>query len=506
MASFDYVVCGGGTAGCVLASRLSEDPEIRVLLLEAGAADGREEMRVPELWPTLGGTELDWGFSTVPQTASTGVALRYPRGKVLGGSSAINGMVHLRAPRASYDQWVTEGAEGWGYADLLPYFRRSETAEGREQGLRGTDGPMRIEAIGDRHPAAADFFAAFVERGYPVTEDLNGSQPEGACWNDRNIVGGRRQSAADAYLLPVLNRPNLTVRTDALITRVLFAGSRCTGVEYLHGGQTRTVEAELEVILSAGAIGSPQVLQLSGIGPAEQLRAHGIPVVADVPAVGADLADHPICAVFYSTPDPLPAPRHNHADVLGALRSDPGLNAPDIHLLFVDVPFVPPPGMSVPERGFTILSGLVRPHSRGSLHLRSADPAEAPLIDPALLTDERDVAAMVAGLRLAREVGGARAMAKWRGTEIHPGPSVHTETELRDFVRRTTISYSHPVGTCRMGTAPDSVTDPQLRVRGIEGLRVADASVMPSVPAANTNVTVLAIAERAADLIKQARH
>jgi choline dehydrogenase len=458
----------------------------------------------------LSGTEVDWGLTTVPQTGLGGVSLPYTRGKVLGGSSAINTMGHLRAHRSSYDQWVTEGAEGWGYADLLPYFRRSETAKGRDEELRGIDGPMRIEPIADRHPVAVDCLAAFIECGYPVTDDLNGAQAEGACWYDRNIADGKRQSAADAYLLPAMNRPNLTVRTDALVTRLLFTGDRCIGLEYVHGGQVQTVEADGEVILTAGAIGSPQLLQLSGIGPADELRAHDIAVVADLAGVGANLADHPLAGVTYSTPDPLPQARNNHVDVLAALRSDPGLAAPDLHVMFVDVPFVRP-GLSVPElpgpdHGFTLAFSALQPHSRGSVRLRSADPATAPLIDLALLTDERDVETMLNGLRVARELGSARALAGWRSTEVLPGPSVSTEAEMRDFVRKATGTYFHASGTCRMGTGPDAVTDSQLRVHGVDGLRVADASVMPSVPAANTNATVLAIAERAADLIKQARH
>ncbi|HEY0695500.1 MAG TPA: GMC family oxidoreductase N-terminal domain-containing protein [Kribbella sp.] len=507
MRKYDYIVVGGGTAGCVLAARLSEEPDARVLLLEAGAADGPPAMRVPSAWPTLGGTVVDWGFTTVPQIALGGAVLPYPRGRVLGGSSAINAMAHIRAYRSTYDQWAADGADGWSYADLLPYFRRSETVDGRDPDFRGTDGPMRIEAISVRHPAAVDCLAAFRECGHPVTEDLNGAEQEGACWYDRNIVDGGRQSAADAYLRPVLGRPNLTVRTDALVLRLTFAGDRCTGVEYVHpgdAGEVHKVEAGVETILSAGAIGSPHLLQLSGIGPSDALRIHGITVVADLPAVGANLADHPIGGVVYSAPGALPAGQNNHFDLLAALRSDPGLLAPDLHILFCDVPLVPP-GFTGPEHGFTIEYTLLRPHSRGSVRLASSDPATAPLIDPAFLVDERDLAAMLSGLDLAREIGGARALAKWRKEELLPGSSVDTEASKRDFVLRTTGTYFHGVGTCRMGAGPDTVTGPELRVHGIDGLRVVDASIMPSIPASNTNATVLAIAERAADVIRGAR-
>lgn len=497
----DFIVVGAGTAGSVMAARLAEDPGVRVLLLEAGAAEGPPAMSVPAAWPTLIGSEVDWGFNTIAQAGLDGAILPYPRGKVLGGSSAINAMVHLRAHRSSYDDWAAAGATGWGYDDLLPYFRRSETTEGRDPYYRGTDGPMHPMAPRLQHPAAVDCLAAFNELGYPYSADLNGADQEGASWYEMNIVDGNRQSAADAYLRPMMRRPNLTVVNNAPVNRLVISRNRCTGVEYTEAyGQTQTAWADSEVVLCAGVIGSPQVLHLSGIGPADALRSHGIQVVADVPGVGESLSDHPLGIVVYAAARPVPPSENNHGDILGALRTDPTLTEPDVHVLFCDFPLTPPT-MLAPESSFTIAFSLLRPHSRGSVRLASADPGAAPLIDPGFLTDERDVAGMLAGLRLAREIGGSVAMARWRKEEVLPGPAGDTLDGQRDFLRHSIGTYFHGVGTCKMGTDPAAVTDPRLRLRGIDGLRVVDASVMPSVPGANTNATALAIAERAAALI-----
>jgi choline dehydrogenase len=317
------------------------------------------------------------------------------------------------------------------------------------------------------------------------------------------VTGGARQSAADAYLRPFLDRPNLTVVTDALARKLVLSGSRCTGVQYTAGGQLRTAEAG-EVVLCAGAIGSPHLLMLSGIGPADALRGHGIQAAADLPGVGENLSDHPMGVVVYSAAQPMPDGdgASNHSNALAALRTDPALPAPDVHIIFVDLPIIPP-GMQGPRNGYTLWFALLNPYSRGSVRLASSDPGVAPLIDPGFLTDQRDLDGMPAALRLAREIGGAQAMAQWRQEEVLPGAAVRTAARQRDFLRRSTGSYYHAVGTCRMGTDTAAVTDPQLRVNGIDGLRVADASVMPSIPAANTNATVLAIAERAADLITE---
>ena len=328
--SHDFVVVGAGTAGCVLASRLSEDSGAKVLLLEAGPAYGPQAVSVPPAWPTLIGSEVDWGYATVAQPGLACSAIPYPRGRMLGGSSSINAMMHLRAHRSTYDDWEAAGATGWGYDHLLPYFRRSESTQGRDPRYRGTDGPMKPSAMTTIHPVAIACAKAFEQLGYPVSLDLNGADQEGVSFPELNVVNGMRQSAADGYLRPVLGRANLTVLTGARVRSLLFSGTGCTGVEYALDGVRRTAQADAEVILCAGAIGSPHLLQLSGIGPADKLRAHGVKVVVDLPGVGEHLADHPLSSVIYTPVRPMPAGVNNHGDVFAALRTDPTLIASDI--------------------------------------------------------------------------------------------------------------------------------------------------------------------------------
>jgi choline dehydrogenase len=499
---FDFVIVGAGSAGSVLAARLTEQPDVRVLLLEAGTADGPERMSVPAAWPTLIGSEVDWRYITVPQPGLGGARIPYPRGRVLGGSSAINAMFYLRGHRSAIDAWAAGGATGWSYDDLLPYFRRTERTQGLDPRYRGVDGPMRPERVAPDIPAARAAFTAVQGLGYPVSADLNEPEAEGVAWNEVTIVDGVRQSAADAYLRPVLDRRNLSVVTGALVHRLLITRGRCTGVEYTHGGIVQRAEARAEVVLCAGAIGSPQLLMLSGVGPAEKLRARDVEPVVDLPGVGANLSDHPLGFVVYASPGPLPGTASGTADVVAAVRTDSGLMAPNMHIIFAGIPLAP--SSMHGQSGFSIGFGLLAPLSRGSVTLASADPGSAPLIDPGLLTDDRDVADMLAGLRLARAVGTSPLLAPWRMSEVFPGVAVQTGNELR---RSGSVgTYFHPVGTCKLGTDPDAVVDLQLRVRGVEGLRVADASVMPSLPAANTNATVLAIAERAAAIIADHDH
>jgi choline dehydrogenase-like flavoprotein len=505
VAHYDFVVVGAGTAGCVLAARLSEDSDARVLLLEAGSAQPLDLMAVPPAWPGLMGSSADWADETVVQVA-TGATVSWPRGRALGGSSSINAMNFVRGHRASYDAWVRCGATGWGFDDLLPFFKRSEHVEGRDPALRGRSGPLAPGPAVPGHPIARAGLEAAAQTGYPMAADLSGGLEEGFGWCDLNIVDGRRQSAADAYLTPVLGRPNLDVVTDALVHRVTIAGGRCTGVEYSVANEMFTVESGTEVVLTAGTVGTPQLLMLSGVGPQAELRAVGVRVVADLPGVGANLHDHPMSGIVYRAARPVPHGTNNHGEVQGLVDTGIGGHGPDVQLMFVDVPLradaLPGPEM---DQGYAIMVSLLAGFSRGSVRLADATPGAAPVIDPRYYTDARDLEMMVSGLRMAREIGGAPALAPWRGTEALPGADVRGDDDLRAYLRKNIRSYSHYAGTCRIGADETAVVDTDLRVHGISGLRVADASVMPAPVSANTNATVYAIAERAADLIRGRR-
>jgi choline dehydrogenase len=498
---FDYVVVGAGTAGCVVAARLSQDASARVLLLEAGGSQRAHAMTVPAAWRDNLGSAADWANMTTTQADAGPVT--FPRGRGLGGSGAINAMAHVRGHRAVYDGWAAAGAPGWGFSDLLPCFRRSErTGERRDWVLRGTEGPVRVDPVPeeDRHPVAAAFAKGLAQAGCPATDDLSGADQEGVAWVDLAIADGERVSPADAYLRPVLDRPNLAVATDCLVTRLHVEHGRCTGVSHLRHGAPATARACGEVIVCAGAVGSPQLLMLSGIGPADQLRGLGIDPVADVPAVGDNLQDHPVAMVSYAAPSPLPVSKYNHGEVCAALRSERAGICPDLHLFPILLPLAPA-GCEPPAAGFALVAAVVVPASRGCVRLAANDPQAAPLIDPGFLREPRDTSLLEEGLRLIRQVAATAAVSELRKSEVWPGADVRTSAGLRNYIRRTVASYDHPAGTCRMGTGADTVVDTRLRVRGLAGLRVADASVMPSIPNAQPHATVLAIAERAAELI-----
>jgi choline dehydrogenase len=499
--SYDYVVVGGGTAGSVIASRLTEQDGPRVLLLEAGTAEISKDMTTPPAWPALLETSANWGDITVPQRAS-GTSIPIARGRVLGGGSAINAMNFVRGHRSSYDAWARAGLKDWGFEGLLPYFKRSENTIGRDPALRGVGGPLTVGPSDPPHPVVAALLEAAAEAGHPRAADISGGAEEGFGWSDLNIIGGKRQSAADAYLTPAMCRPNLTVVTGALAHRLRISGGRCIGVDYRTSADSVSVGCSGEVVLTAGTIGSAQLLLLSGVGPEGHLRRTSVKVVVDLPGVGENLHDHPITNIIYRSARPIPAGTNNHGEAFGLVRSQPGLDGPDLQVLFVDAPGHIP-AAEVPEmgRGYTIAVSPILPYSRGSVRLVNADPSVPPLVDPNYFGDDRDLAAVVQGLRVAREIGQAHALDDWREHEAQPGPNVTDDLGLREYVLRTLATYNHPVGTCRMGADYLSVVDSTLRVHGVDGLRVADGSVIPSIPSANTNATVCAIAERTAEML-----
>jgi choline dehydrogenase len=518
---FDVVVVGAGSAGCALAGRLSEDPDLSVLVLEAGGSDDVLEVQVPAALYKVWRTKRDWNYTTDPQPGLDGRRLFWPRGRLLGGSSSINAMIYIRGARCDYDEWAQlTGDESWSYDHVLPLFKRMEDNARGADAFHGVGGPLRVEDLRSPHRWSRAVVASAVAAGYPRNDDFNGATQEGVGLYQVTQRRGRRWSAADAYLKPAMARPNLTVRTGAQVTRVLVAGGRATGVEYLAGGRRHTVRAGREVVLAGGAVNSPQLLMLSGIGPAGHLREVGVDVVHDLPGVGARLQDHPLVPViwhvrsgkslfraespsgyaqyFAARRGPLTS---NLAEAGLFTRSAADLPEPDLQYHFLPVKFWRQAEVDPDVDAFTAATVLVHVHSEGSVRLRSADPTWAPAIDAGYLTDERDTEALVSGVEKAREIASAGPLAAVLAEEWSPGGTVRTRADLRRTVRATLESLYHPVGSCRMGTDEAAVVDPQLRVRGIDGLRVVDASVMPTLVRGNTNAPTIMIAERAADLI-----
>ena len=518
----DIVVVGAGSAGCALAGRLSEDPDLSVLVLEAGGSDDVLEVQIPAALYKVWRTKRDWNYTTDPQPGLDGRRLFWPRGRLLGGSSSINAMIYIRGAAADYDEWATlTGDAAWSYEHVLPLFRRMEDNARGADAFHGVGGPLRVEDLRSPHPWSRAVVASAVATGYPRNDDFNGAAQEGVGLYQVTQKRGRRWSAADAYLKPAMGRPNLTVRTGAQVTRVVIEGGRATGVQYLAGGRRQTVRAAREVVLAGGAINSPQLLMLSGIGPADSLREVGVDVVHDLPGVGARLQDHPLVPViwhvrggkslfrgespsgyaqyFAARRGPLTS---NLAEAGLFTRSRDDLPEPDLQYHFLPVKFWRQAEVDPDVDAFTAATVLVHVHSEGSLRLRSADPTWAPAIDAGYLTDERDTEALVTGVEKAREIASAGPLAAVLAEEWSPGGTVRTRDDLRRGVRETLESLYHPVGTCRMGTDEAAVVDPQLRVRGVEGLRVVDASVMPTLVRGNTNAPTIMIAERAADLLR----
>jgi choline dehydrogenase len=525
---YDYVIVGAGSAGCVLAARLTENPSVRVLLLEAGPPDDADEIHIPAALNLLFQSSYDWGFRTVPQDRAAGQSVYWPRGKVVGGSSSINAMIYIRGNKHDYNTWRDEyGCDGWGFNDILPYFIRAEHNSRGASAYHGAAGPLSVIDPKFKSPAASAFVQAAVNSGSQANNDFNGSQQDGVGFYQVTQKDGRRWSVADAYLHPAKDRPNLTVQTDALATSVVIEGGQAVGVRYLYRGAEHVARAEAEVILCGGAINSPQLLMLSGVGPADQLREHGILVQADSPGVGANLSDHPIVTALWSTPGQrslaeMAGPKNlfrwqlthtgpmttNIAQAGGFVRTLPDLPAPDLQWHVLPVPFRQG-GLADPnDRGLSVLVTLVDVRSRGRIALRSADPRHKPLIDPGYLHDRADLETLVRGIGLVRDIAEFKPLRRMCREELAPGPDVQGDAELRDFVRHDVTTVYHPVGTCAMSGRSQldasriaGVVDTELRVRGVDGLRVVDASVMPTVPRGNTNAPVIAIAERAADLI-----
>ncbi len=520
MPSADYVIVGAGSAGCVLANRLSEDPGARVLLIEAGGRDRSPNITIPAAFAKQFRTKLDWGLDSEPEPHCDGRSLFLPRGKTLGGSSSMNAMLYVRGRPWDYDLWESQGATGWGWEDVKPYFLKSENNARGASEDHGVGGPLNVMDATSPRPLTEQFLAAAERTGIPRIADYNGPEQDGASPAQVTQRGGKRFSCADAFLKPVMKRPNLEVVTKAQVLRVELEGDRAVGVRYRDAkGREQVASASREVILAAGAFGSPQILLLSGIGPADHLREVGVPVAHDLPGVGENLQDHPYHVAIWDVPGGGSLADAEHpkylaqwlfkktgpltstvAEAFAFVRTRPGLPAPDIQFHFAPAYFVDHGAGEYDGHAMTLAAALVSPKSRGRLWLRSSDPTAKPRILTNSLAEPEDVASLVAGMRMARDI--AREFGPVAGREVFPGTGVETDDDLAADLRRRVELLYHPVGTCRLGTGDDAVVDPELRVRGIEGLRVADASVMPVIPGGNTNAPTIMIAERAADLVR----
>jgi choline dehydrogenase len=527
--SFDYVIVGAGTAGCVLAGRLAEDPALRIFVLEAGGSDRTPLISTPALVAAAIGTaRLNWRFETVPQARLKGRRIPQPRGKVVGGSGSINGMVYSRGHPRDYEDWAAGGATGWNYASVLPYFTRSENNKELPASVyHGRGGPVNVQKPARPNRLNAAFIGGTQSLGYPATSDFTGPDSEGVGLRQGTIRGGKRDSTAREFLHPALRRGNVVLSTESRALKIIVESGRAVGVAFERAGQRQEVRAAREVILSAGALQSPQLLLLSGIGPPAELQALGITPVHELPGVGRNLHDHLACPVLMRSKDStsygisaraLPRGIGNVLEYLllrtgplasnvfesvAFLKTRPGIDRPDVQFVFQPAAR-PRPSFPLPiGHGFAISPVSLYPRSRGRLTLAGPDAHAAPLIDPALLAVDEDIQPLLRAIRLARRILAAPSFSRYKAAEAAPGAGAQSDAEIADFIRSTAYTVHHQVGTCRMGTSAEAVVDPQLRAHGLLGLRIVDASVIPTIVGGNTNAVVVMIAERAADLIRQ---
>ena len=523
--SYDYIVVGAGSAGCVLANRLSADNAVKVLLIEAGPPDSRREVSIPAAWVSLFKSEVDWHYETAPEQQLDGRRIYWPRGKTLGGSSSINAQIYLRGARVDFDEWAANGNSGWSYDEVLPYFRKAENNERGENEFHGSGGPLYVSDVREPNPLSEAFLRSAIGLGIPKNADFNANDLEGVGYCQFTQKNGRRCSAATAYLTSARNRSNLDIWTDTHVTRILFSGRQARSLACLRAGSEIKITANREIIIAGGAVNSPVLLMQSGIGPPQLLRENNIELVQALEGVGQNLQDHPIVPVRFLTNKPvslLKAKSLNNiarylllrrgmlcgsgVDVLANLRTCPDLPAADLQLLLMTILWLDQ-GLGTPtQHGFTIGAAALKPKSRGAITLRSNDPLAPPVIQPNYCSDEKgeDMRVLVEGIRWARKIAAAAQFASLAGAETTPGAEVKCKQDLEAYVRQNAQTYFHPVGTCKMGVDEFAVVDPQLCVRGVKRLRVVDASVMPSIPRANTNAATIMIAEKAADLITPA--